>query len=267
MTYTVVGLKGSTIFSVPSTGGPSRKLTAGRSPAWSPDGQTLALVRGGLRPSIYTATSDGSGVRRILAGADAPAFSTKGGRLAFVRDRSLWVADADGAHAERVFRAAAHWSVASPTWAPDDTVIAFNYVKDVEAPNPTFAQVRTVAAPGVDDVKGDVLNRPSQNEDGWINGGVTLSWQPGGDQLLVSLLLGPGRPSIGTGAVPAASGGTGAIVAGAAYAEWAPDGRQYCLVGRAGLLRATFGANKPTVVVKDPAGGAVIGTCAWKPLA
>jgi hypothetical protein len=259
--YTVIGRSATTIYSVPSTGGTPTRLTTGRSPAWSPDGRTLAFVRG---TSIFTSRADGRGARRLLRNATAPAFSTSGDQIAFVRGRSLWVAKVDGTGATRLLRARSGWSVATPAWSPGDDVIAVNVVQDVEAPNPTVAQVRAIAVPGSGG-RGGILNRPGQNVDGWINGGVSLSWQPHGDRLLLTMLLGPTGNGIGVGTITSSGSGTGASITGQAYAQWAPDGRQFCLTGPSGLTRATFGSTVQTTVVADPPGSAMIGDCAWRP--
>lgn len=261
--YTVIGGGSTTIYRVAPAGGTSTKLTNGRMPAWSPDGRTLAFVRGA---SIFASRADGSGAKRLLRDATAPAFSTSGDQIAFVRGRSLWVAKVDGTGAKRLLRAGASWTVNTPVWSPGDDAIAFNYVKDVEAPDPTFAQVRVVALPG-SGAPGRILNKPGQNVDGWINGGVSLSWQPQGDRLLLTMLLGPTGDGIGVGTITSSGSGTGASITGQAYAKWAPDGKQLCLTGPAGLSRATFGSTVLATVVPDPAGSAMIGDCAWRPLA
>jgi Tol biopolymer transport system component len=261
--YTVIRGAGTTIYSVPAAGGPSTRITTGRSPSWSPDGRFLAFVRGS---SVFTSRANGRGVRRILRNASDPAFSVSGDQLAFVSARSLWVSKVDGSGAVRLFKAARGRSVATPTWSPSDNVIAFNDVKDVEAPDPTFAQIRAIALPGSGE-RGGILNRPGQNVDGWINGGVSLSWQPQGDRLLTTMLLGPTGNGIGVGTITSSGSGTGASITGQAYASWAPDGRQFCLTGPTGLTRATFGSTAQTTVVKDPPGRAMIGDCAWRPLA
>lgn len=260
--YTVIRQAGTTIYSVSAAGGPSTRITAGRSPSWSPDGRFLAFERGS---AVFTSRADGRGVQRILRNAGDPAYSVSGNQIAFVRDRSLWVSKIDGTGASRLFKAARRWSVATPTWSPDDNVIAFNLVRDGEAPNPTFAQVRAIALPGSGE-HGGVLNRPGQNVDGWINGGVSLSWQPQGDRLVLTMLLGPTGNGIGVGSITSSGSGTGAAITGQAYASWSPDGRQLCLTGPSGLTRATYGGTAQTTVVKDPPGRAVIGDCAWRPV-
>jgi hypothetical protein len=260
--YTVIGGSGATtIYRVAPAGGGSTRITTGRSPSWSPDGRFLAFVRGA---AVYTARANGRGVRRILRNAGDPAFSASGDQIAFVRGRSLWVAKVDGSGAVRLFRAARNWSVATRAWSPSDNVIAFNYVKAVQAPDPTFAQVRAIALPGSGE-RGGVLNRPGQNVDGWINGGVSLAWQPQGDRLLLTLLLGPTGNGIGVGAITSSGSGTGASITGQAYASWAPDGRRFCLTGTGGLTRASLRSTVQATLVRDPPGRAMIGDCAWGP--
>jgi Tol biopolymer transport system component len=260
--YTVIRGGGTTIYSVAPSGGPSTRITTGRSPSWSPDGRFLAFVRGS---SVFTSKANGRGAQRILRNAGDPAFSVSGDQIAFVRARSLWVSKVDGSGAVRLFKAARGWSVATPTWSPSDNLLAFNYVKAVEAPDPTVAQVRAIALPGSGE-RGAILNRPGQNVDGWINGGVSLSWQPQGDRLLLTMLLGPSGDGIGVGTITSSGSGTGASITGQAYAAWAPDGRQFCLTGPGGLTRGTLDSTVQATVVPDPPGSATIGACAWRPL-
>jgi TolB protein len=85
------------IFRVAVTGGAPQRLTTSRTafgeddrtPAWSPDGSTIAFVRGF---SIYLMDADGSRERELVAGDEggaplAPAWSPDGSELAFSIER------------------------------------------------------------------------------------------------------------------------------------------------------------------------------------
>ena len=95
-------------------------------PAWSPDGQRIAFVRG---DGIHVMNSDGSGVER-LTGSDTdtlgardgePAWSPDGRRIVFVREDDIHVMNADGSGVERLTRSGG-WH---PAWSPDGRRIAF----------------------------------------------------------------------------------------------------------------------------------------------
>lgn len=118
-------------------GGEGSHLTGGqaaadmeRFPSWSPDGQTLLFsVRENwsdntsAAPRLYTIGRDGTSRARLpgFAGADQPAWSPDGERLAYVQDGSIFVSSFDGSM-DPV-------QVASgdrPTWSPDGTELAFH---------------------------------------------------------------------------------------------------------------------------------------------
>jgi dipeptidyl aminopeptidase/acylaminoacyl peptidase len=73
---------------------------------------------------IYTINVDGGGLQRITDGMD-PVWSPDGKQIAFIRwrdPRGVWVIDADGSGARRVF----DWSEARyPSWSPDGEQIVF----------------------------------------------------------------------------------------------------------------------------------------------
>jgi hypothetical protein len=77
---------------------------------------------------LYTIDVDGSGLQRITNGID-PAWSPDGSQIAFVRwedPRGVWVANADGSNAHRVF----DWNQARyPSWSPDGQEIVFSRQK------------------------------------------------------------------------------------------------------------------------------------------
>ncbi|MFL6231263.1 MAG: hypothetical protein ACJ741_21020 [Pyrinomonadaceae bacterium] len=132
------------IYSMSGDGGSQTRLTAHSaidlSPAWSPDGQTLAfrsdrdnLANG--RSDIYLMNPDGTNVRRLTThpGFDeSPAWSPDGKKIAFLstRDdpqdnnvRNIYLMNADGSAQTRLTAG----SSVQPeiAWSPDGTRIAF----------------------------------------------------------------------------------------------------------------------------------------------
>jgi hypothetical protein len=77
---------------------------------------------------FYTIDADGSDLQRITNGID-PVWSPDGEQIAFVRweePRGVWVVDADGSNAHRVF----DWSQTRyPSWSPDGQEIVFSRQK------------------------------------------------------------------------------------------------------------------------------------------
>jgi Tol biopolymer transport system component len=98
---------------------------AATSPAWMPDGRTLAFTRGG--DTFAVSEEDLQAVPKLFkSNAIAMTWSVDG-RIAFVRDRDLWLADGDGTHERRVVEADQNPDVHlhSPRFSPDSTQIAF----------------------------------------------------------------------------------------------------------------------------------------------
>ncbi len=133
-----IDLQGS-IWTLPSAGGPARRVTGvfndARQPTWSPDGTqiTFFAFRDG-NYDIWTMAPDGSTLRRLTWGAfddREPAWSPDGTRLAFSSDRgsalgsdyNIWTLDVVTGALTRVTSDAADDFM--PTWSPDGTEIAF----------------------------------------------------------------------------------------------------------------------------------------------
>jgi hypothetical protein len=80
----------------------------GRSPAWSPDANRVAFVRGSTRrPAVFVSRLDGSRRRLLARHASEPAFSPDGRKIAFVRwvsaaNSAIFVMNADGTHQRRL---------------------------------------------------------------------------------------------------------------------------------------------------------------------
>lgn len=91
-------------------------------PAWSPDGERIAVAR--LR-GLAVLGLDGGGLRELdgQSGDDAPAWHPQGARIAFVRRGRLWEAELDGG--ERTI-AGLPSPAGAPAWSPDGGWLAFH---------------------------------------------------------------------------------------------------------------------------------------------
>ena len=93
------------IFVVPMQGGTPRALTNGprdRQPRWSPDGRTLAFVRGleGRPPQVFLLPMEGGEPRPLTTlkrGAGGPVWSPDGRRLVFTSDQNPALDDSEKA--------------------------------------------------------------------------------------------------------------------------------------------------------------------------
>ena len=109
-------------------------------PSWSPDGREI--LYSAHNQLLYVAHVDGSGAQRLASAittSDA-AWSPDGTRIAYLVDPpdphptqpdpfvvQLWVADADGTHARKVFErpgCCLGFSWAGPNWSPDGRQVA-----------------------------------------------------------------------------------------------------------------------------------------------
>ena len=110
--------EGWDLYTMPAGGGEAMRLTSGATaddPAWSPDGRWIAI---GRRQRIEAVSPD-SRERAVLVEAGAQPTWSHSGRLAFVRDRDLYVREPDGS--EQVLLRDAD----QPHWSADDRTIVF----------------------------------------------------------------------------------------------------------------------------------------------
>jgi Tol biopolymer transport system component len=111
-----------------------RPIMAGDSPAWSPDGASVAFHRDS---SVYVAKADGSEERRLATGS-SPAWAPDGTQIAFTSATGISVMNADGSEVRTLIRhlfrddTYAPWDmgVGNADWSPDGKHIAFEHYGD-----------------------------------------------------------------------------------------------------------------------------------------
>ncbi len=113
--------------------------------AFTDDGKTIVYVRGGDHGANWPAEGNlvpdpssspleakmqvwavavSGGIPKLIADGDEPALAPGGRRVAFTRDRKIWIAPLDGSKpAEQAFFAKG--TSESPTWSPDGQTLAF----------------------------------------------------------------------------------------------------------------------------------------------
>ncbi len=115
---------GSGVEALPGTG-------FATAPDWSPDGQRLAVSRGG---NIWIVDPGGDGERQLTSGPEvdnSPAWSPDGKRIAFDRQpepgerADIWLVNANGSPRAREVTRGPNATGAAPTWSPGGERIAF----------------------------------------------------------------------------------------------------------------------------------------------
>ncbi|MGA1195089.1 MAG: TolB family protein, partial [Candidatus Latescibacterota bacterium] len=148
---------------------------------------TAVQLTDSIGTDIFVANADGSGVARLTSGNgrlhSSPAWSPDGSLIAFesnlhqavvlgvtpIAEYELYVMNADGSNIKRMtFDGGANSQVRNPTWSPDGSQIAFEYVtifQDAATPFTTLVVMRLDAT----NVYG-IPNLP--------NGGIFPRWSP-----------------------------------------------------------------------------------------
>jgi hypothetical protein len=187
------GVAGGTIYVYDLATGALRALTGGADPSVSPDGRTVAFVRGGGEQGIYLIDIDGRNERRIYSGGEgmrAPAWSPDGRWITFVRvmgeyrcrdigfgiclpnnpflndfpldqrpDFALSLVDVDGGNFRDL---AALNSAQAPNWHTDGIVYQVSTGLEITSDSPTATTRALLQAPYYQDP----------------------AWQPGSDRIL-----------------------------------------------------------------------------------
>jgi TolB protein len=99
-------------------------------PAWSPNGRLIAFASRRDGPShIFVMRADGTHVRQLTHGKsddDGPVWAPDQRRIAFSRDRGLFIVESDGfGPARRLARDVGE--AANAAWSPDGKLIAYDY--------------------------------------------------------------------------------------------------------------------------------------------
>lgn len=131
-----------TLWIVPATGGPARRVTDeyndARQPAWSPDGQRIVFQ--GYRDGgydLWVVAPDGRDQRKLTWGPwddREPAWSHDGTRIAFSSDRGdagnydVWLLDVRSGSLRQITTHDANDFM--PTWSPNDRELAFISTRD-----------------------------------------------------------------------------------------------------------------------------------------
>lgn len=155
----------TTIYVVSRLGGSPRRLSQpgfdAWSPAWSPDGRTLAYVAGRVLQHPYKLAPDdlylvsADGRRRVrlthtAAGESSPSWSPDGRQLVYVRDARLYTIAANGTGA----RPLAAGPDSEPQWSPDGRWIAYVHGTfgngELILVRPDGTGARRIGGPGMD---------------------------------------------------------------------------------------------------------------------
>ncbi len=107
-------------------GGKAVQLTGGDktelAPSWSRDGRLVFQSNRDGNWELYVMNADGSGLRRVTddEGDGEPSWSPTGDRIAFVRNKDVYVMPSSGGHAHKVADNA-DW----PSWSPDGRFLTY----------------------------------------------------------------------------------------------------------------------------------------------
>lgn len=165
--------------------------------SWSPDGRSIAFLRTIGSPyesGVAVMGADGSGVRWLALGGDAPSWSITN-RIAFGKDGFIWTVNPDGSG---LLRVTSTGSDGMPHWSRDGSKLVFRHVTpSVGTNHDKDFDVVTTRADGTDR---RTLVTLSITEN--------YSWSPDGTYVLYDRIdiSDPSQPKCALYKVPAAGG-------------------------------------------------------------
>jgi Tol biopolymer transport system component len=164
--------------------------------SWSPDGASIAFLRmiADTASGVAVMGADGSGVRWLAPGGDAPSWSTTN-RIAFGKDGFIWTVSPDGSGLLRLTSADGDFF---PKWSRDGSKLVFLHATpSVGTNHDKDFDVVTIRADGTDR---RTLVTGAINE--------TPSWSPDGTYVLYDRrdITDPSQPKCAVYKVPAAGG-------------------------------------------------------------
>jgi Tol biopolymer transport system component len=197
-------------------------LTSGawdHSPFYSPDGDTIAFVRGDRGSArIWIKASDGSGMARQITFGEGnfsdwyPDFSPDGRHLCFSSDRDnvdrVWTVSLDGGEPEPLVELHTNMGGVAPTWSPDGMRIAYSAFIEGNM------DIYTISVDGGTPQR--ITTDPMSDR--------LPSWSPDGE----TLVYGSDQDSVSIWFIPARGGVPWSIQTGTtrpANPKFSPDGR------------------------------------------
>jgi Tol biopolymer transport system component len=211
---------------------------------------SIVFGRAGADPQpALVAVDPATGAQRTLGAGSAPAWSSDGSKLAYVRDGTVYVSNADGSGE------AAVGGGDFPAWAPGGDRIVVSRYDGVAQPNHPLGTLQLVL---LDLAAGTALQLTDGTEDA-----VLPAWSPDGTTIAFAT-----PTSLET--IPAAGGTPTAVPVPTTIdggPSWSPDGSTLAFVDAGGQVWTTrpdgSGAKQLTYTLAGPAG--VRARAAWAP--
>jgi Tol biopolymer transport system component len=259
----------SGVYTINMDGGSPAPLTSGFVPSFSPNGNRLATVSSS--GALQVGNANGKGAKKTIAtglGAHpAPAaWSPNGKQLAYVKQGSIYVVNATGGKARRIYAASPSTDpieqfATHTAWAPNGKTVYFIQTSDFATVDYTVASVPVTG--------GKITQIPNIAPEPWLMTGFSLSVSADGQTLAVTMAqiaVSQTNPNgtvagYGIGLIPTA-GGSVDLIPNYTAASFAPTGTNMCAqTGSGGLVTLTPGGVASTPV----ASGSNPTACTWVP--